>query len=62
MPQECYSYTHCNIFLYMSDIAEGNLLHNHPLSQAQSSLTFDSDLRHSLNDAKAAHGHAGVVR
>ena len=32
-----------------------------PSSQAQLSLTFDSDLRHSLNDAEAAHGHAGVV-
>lgn len=29
--------------------------------QAQLSLTFDSDLRHSLNDAKAAHCHTGVV-
>lgn len=35
---------------------------NHPSSQARASLTFDSDLRHSFNDAEAAHGHAGVVR
>lgn len=33
----------------------------HRSSQAQLSLTFDSDLRHSFNDAKTAHGHAGVV-
>lgn len=28
---------------------------------ARASLTFDSDLRHSFDDAEAAHGHAGVV-
>lgn len=27
----------------------------------RAALTFDSDLRHSFNDAEAAHGYAGVV-
>lgn len=45
-------------------IKTGGLAHGrHPIAPAcRIALTFDSDLRHSFDDAKAAHGHAGVVR